>query len=92
MQVREPPLGDGDVQQLGPGEAMNHALLAVQAGLGPDCHIIGKPRQTYLEETRLPGWEMMGNVRQVKKDVFLQFFQHYWLKNTRGDVKSNGEG
>jgi hypothetical protein len=40
--VREPLSGDEDVQRLGPGVAVDLALLAVQAGLGPGCHILGK--------------------------------------------------
>ncbi len=41
MQVGELSFGYGDVQRLGPGVAVNLALLAVQAGLGPDCDILG---------------------------------------------------
>jgi hypothetical protein len=33
VKARETPLGDRDVQRLGPGMAMNFTLLAVQAGL-----------------------------------------------------------
>jgi hypothetical protein len=60
VKVREPPLVDRDVQGLCPGMAMNLALLAVQAGFGPGCHILGKTvldisRSNKPLEASLPG-------------------------------------
>jgi hypothetical protein len=40
VEVGETPLGDGDVEGPGVGVAVDLALLAVKAGLGPGCHIL----------------------------------------------------
>jgi hypothetical protein len=42
VKVSVTPSGNRDVQLLLPGVAKNLALLAVQAGLGPGCFILGK--------------------------------------------------
>jgi hypothetical protein len=84
---------------------VNLSLLAVQAGLGPGCPVLGK---TVPDKSRRrnkpPGGKPLrvGNVVQVEKNVFLKFFWRHWAKNARGDVtkqvlstclaKSNGEG
>ncbi len=62
VDVGEATLGDGDVERPRLGVVLDLALLAVQAGLGPGCHIRTRPGQTYLDETRrreasYPGWD-----------------------------------
>ncbi len=64
MKVREPLLGDRDMQQLGPGVAIALSLLAVQAGLGPGYHIHGKTTPDISRRNKPPGGESprVGNV------------------------------
>ncbi len=82
------PLGDRDVQRLGPCVAVNHALLTVQAGLGLECYILVE-RQAYQGVKCCAGG----------KKVFSKFFQHHWAENDVANqalsaslAKSNGEG
>jgi hypothetical protein len=60
--MREPLLGDGDMQRLGPGVAVNFALLAVQKVLAQAATSLARLCPTYDETSRrevsLPGWEM----------------------------------
>ncbi len=88
VKVRETPLGYGDLQQLGPNMAMNLALLAVQDGLDPGCYILGKTVLDISRRHKLPGGKppRVGNVVQVKKKVFSEFFRYHWLENTCGYV------
>jgi hypothetical protein len=78
VEVRETRMEDRDVQRLGPGVAVNLVLLAVQAGLGPGCHILGKTAPDITIRNKLPGSKPLrvGNV-QVKKKVFSEFFRHH---------------
>ncbi len=58
-------MGDGDVQRQGPGVVVNLALLEVQAGLGPGCHVLGQTAPDISRRNKLPGgepppgWEML---------------------------------
>jgi hypothetical protein len=65
----------GDVQWLGPGVAVNLALLAVQAGLGPGCHILGQTMPEISRRNKPPVGEpsRVGNVVHVKKMSFQNF-------------------
>ncbi len=85
-EVREPPLGDGDVQRLGPGLVVNSALLAVQAGLGPGCHILDETVPGISRRNKLLGGSPLrvGNVVQVNKNVCSKCFWYHWAKNARG--------
>jgi hypothetical protein len=76
VKMREPPLGDGDVQWLGPGVVVDNALLAVQAGLGPGCHIFGKTAEDISRRNKLLRNEFprVGNVVHVKKKYCFSIF------------------
>ncbi len=62
-------LGDADVQRLGPGVAVNLALLPVQAGLGPGCHVLDQTATDISRRNKTLGGKppMVGNVVQMKK-------------------------
>ncbi len=68
--VREPPLEDEDVQWLGPGMAVDLALLAVQECLCPGCHILGKTVPDIYRRNKLS----VGKLPMVRKNVFSKFF------------------
>ncbi len=75
MQVREPPLGDRDVQQLGIGLAVTLALLAVQTGPGLGCRVLGQTAPDISRRNKLSGGKLprVGNVVLVKKCLFQIF-------------------
>ncbi len=90
-------LGDRDVQRLGPGMAVNLALLAGQAGLGPGCYILGKTTSDISRQNKLPGGKppRVGNVVQVKKMSFCYFSsttaQRLWIHHQPGAERLLGE-
>ncbi len=57
VNVREAPLWDRDVQWLGPDVAMDPALLTVQAGLGPDCYVLGEAAPDIPSRDKTPRGE-----------------------------------
>jgi hypothetical protein len=87
------PLGDGNVKRPGVGVAVGLALLTVQAGFSPGCHISSKaaPPESRRnktpggEEVSLPGCEILCNV-QMGINVFLVLCWHSRLEITCGNM------
>ncbi len=57
MEVAETPLEGGDVMRPGVGVALGLFLLAVQAGLGPGCHIFNVATPQESRRNKTPGGE-----------------------------------
>jgi hypothetical protein len=86
--MTKPPLRDGDGLRQQAGVAMDLALLAVQAGSCPAGDDIGevtpdKPRRHNAPRGRPP---RVGNVVQVKKNVFSEFCWDDGMKNSSGNI------
>jgi hypothetical protein len=66
------------------GLALDLALLAVQAGFGPGCHVPSKaelniPRSIKAEGGKLPWVEDM----PMEKNILLHFFRNHWPNNRK---------
>ncbi len=55
MEVGETPMRDGDVKRPGVGVAVGLALLVLQAGLDPGCHILSEDAPHESGRNKTPG-------------------------------------